>query len=170
MTSRILNLAAIGALILTCALVAQPPGGEGFMRPESGRSPGGERRLEAAAEYLQLTDDQRVEWQGILAQHRETVRREWQELADLRERFRFLAETQDPDLAELGSLALTMHRRSEAMRDLRFSLDERLTSILTPDQLERYEALETARETVRSRGHRGRPHRGAKPDSGGEAG
>ena len=170
MTYRILTLTTLGALVLPLALAAQPPGAGGFMRPEGERFPGGERRLEAAAEYLELTDGQRVEWEGIFAQHRETVRQEWQELADLRQQFRLLADTQDPDLAELGSLALTMHRRTEAMREMRSSLEAQLASILTPEQLEKYEALKAARETVRPRGQRGRPHRGTKPDSGGGAG
>ena len=78
----------------------------------------------------------------------------------------FLAGTQDPDLTELGSLALTMHRGAEAMRNGRTGLNAELASILTPDQLEKFEALETARETVRPRGRKGRLHRSAKPDSG----
>jgi hypothetical protein len=58
-----------------------------------------------------------------------------------------------------------MHRRAEAVRSHRTELTDQLASILTPDQLERFEALQTAREALRPRGKRNRPHRGARPDS-----
>lgn len=167
MRYRTLTITLIGLMILPVALCAQPPGAEGFHRPEEERFPGGERRLEIAADYLELTDGQLVEWEGILDSHRETTRKEWQDLAELRQQFRDLAETENPDLAELGSLALTMHRHTEAIHRGRSDLDNQLASTLTPDQAEKFEALKTARETVRPRGNRGRPHRRAKPDSGG---
>jgi len=167
MRYRTLTITLIGLMILPVALCAQPPGAEGSHGPEDERFPGGERRLEIAADYLELTDGQLVEWEGILDSHRETTRKEWQALAELRQQFRDLAETETPDLAELGSLALTMHRGAEAMQSGRSDLDNQLASILTPDQAEKFEALKTARETVRPRGNRGRPHRRVKPDSGG---
>ena len=167
MRYRTLTITLIGLMILPVALCAQTPGAEGFHSPEEERFPGGERRLEIAADYLELTDGQLVEWEGILDSHRETTRKERQDLAELRQQFRDLAETENPDLAELGSLALTMHRHAEAMHRGRSDLDNQLASILTPDQAEKFEALKTARETVRPRGNRGRPARRAKPDSGG---
>ncbi|NHZ73245.1 MAG: periplasmic heavy metal sensor [Nitrospirae bacterium] len=167
MSNKTLIVTVIGLMILPLALYAQPPGAGGFHGPEEGHFPGGERRLEAAADYLELTDGQRVEWEGILDSHRETVRQEWQDRADLRQQFRDLAEAENPDLTELGSLALTMHRRTEAMRSGRSDLNDQLASILTPDQVEKFEALKAARDTVHPRGKRGRPHHGARPDSGG---
>jgi Spy/CpxP family protein refolding chaperone len=167
MRHRILATAAIGLMVLPMAVYSQPHGGKGFFRPEGEHFLGGDRRLEAAAEYLELTDGQQVEWEGILERHRETVRLEWQGLAELRQQFRDLAETENPDLAELGGIALTMHRGTEAMRDMRSDLNEELQSILTPDQAEKFEALQAARETVRPRGERRRPHHGARSGSGG---
>ena len=159
-------IAAIGLVALPIALIAQPSGRERFPgEEEEGRLPGAERRLEAAADYLELTDGQRVEWEEILDLHRETVRQEWQELAEVRQQFRTLADTENPDLSELGALALTLHRGTEAMHDRRSRLDDELASILSPDQVEKFEALKTARETVRPRGKRGRSHREARPDS-----
>lgn len=167
MRNETLTFTLMGLMILPMALCAQPPGVEGFHGPDNQRYPGGDRRLEVAAEYLELTDGQLSEWEGILDSHRGTMRAEWQDLAELRQQFRDLAETENPDLATLGSLALTMHRRSEAMHRGRSDLDEQLAAILTPDQAEKFEALKTARETVRPRGNRGRAHRRAKPDSSG---
>lgn len=166
MIKTTLTTIAIGIIILPVALIAQPPGAGEFPPPEGGRMPGGERRFEAAAEYLELTDGQRVEWEGLLDRHRETARREWQELAELRQQFRDLAETDDPDLTELGSLALAVHRRTEAMHGRRSDLTDELAAILTPDQVEKFEALKTARETMRPRGRKGRPQREGRPDSG----
>jgi len=88
MSNKTLIATIIGLMILPMALYAQPPGIGGFHGPEEERFPGGDRRLEAAADYLELTDGQRVEWEGILDNHRETVRQEWQDLADLRQQFR----------------------------------------------------------------------------------
>jgi Spy/CpxP family protein refolding chaperone len=167
MSNRTLTVTVIGLIILPMALYGQSPRAEGFLCPQEGRFPDGDRRLEAAAEYLELTDGQQLEWEDTLDAHRQTVSQEWQDLAVLREQFRNLAETNDPDLAELGSLALTMHRRAEEMRGSRSDLNDQLASILTPDQSEKFEALKAARETVRPRGKRERPHRGARPDSGG---
>jgi len=168
MSNKTLTFTVIGLMILPMALCAQPPAAGDFHGPEEERRAGGDRRLEAAVDYLELTDGQRVEWDGILENHRQTVRQEWQDLAELRQQFGDLAETENPDLTELGSLALTMHRRAEAMRGGRSELSDQLASILTPDQVEKFEALKTARETIRPRGKRGRPHRGPEPDSGGE--
>jgi len=167
MRNRTSTITIIGLMILPMALCAQPPGAEGFPGPEEKRYPGGDRRLEAAADYLELTDGQLDEWEGLLDSHRQTVRQEWRDLAELRQQFRDLAETENPDLAELGSLALTMHRRAEAMRGDRSDLEDQLASILTPDQVEKFEALKIARETVRPRGKRGHPHRRARSDSSG---
>ena len=166
MTNRTLIVATIGLMALPMILNAQPFGREHFSGDEQGRLPGAEWRLKAAADYLELTDGQRVEWEQILDHHRETVRLEWQELAEIRRQFRTLADTDTPDLSELGGLALALHRGSETMHDRRSSLDRELASILSPDQVEKFEALKTARETVRTRGKRGRPHREARPESG----
>lgn len=167
MTNRTLIVATIGLMALPMILNAQAFGREHFPGDEEGRLPGAERRLEAAADYLELTDGQRVEWEQILDHHRETMRQEWQELAEIRQQFRTLADTDNPDLSELGGLALALHRGSETMHDRRSSLDRELASILSPDQVEKFEALKTARETVRPRGKRGRQHREARPESGG---
>jgi hypothetical protein len=154
-------------MALPMAVNAQPSGREHLSGDEEGRFPGAERRLEVAADYLELTDGQRIEWEGILDRHRETVRGEWQDLAEIRQQFRTLADTDSPDLAELGGLALTLHRGTEAMHARRSSLEDELASILSPDQVEKLEALKTARETVRPRGKRGHPHRESRPDWGG---
>lgn len=167
MINRTLIVAAIGLITLPMTLNAQPSGRDRFPGDEDDRLPGSERRLEAAADYLELTDGQRVEWEEILDLHRQTVRQEWQDLAEVRQQFRSLADTENPDLSALGALALTLHRGTETMHDRRSSLDDELASILSPDQVEKFEALKTARETVRPRGKRGRPHREAGPDSGG---
>lgn len=165
MNHRIPTTTIFGLILLPMLLAAQPPGIEEFHGREGAPAPGSDRRLEAAADYLELTDGQRVEWEERLDNHKQIAQQEWQEIASLREQFRFLAETEAPDLAELGGIALTMHRRSEAMRSHRTELTDQLASILTPDQLERFEALQTAREALRPRGKRNRPHRGARPDS-----
>ena len=46
---------------------------------------------------MELVDRKRLEWEDTLDAHRQTVRQEWQDLAVLREKFRNLAETDDPD-------------------------------------------------------------------------
>lgn len=165
MNHRIPTITILGLMMLPALLVAQPPGFGEFHGPEAARGPGSDRRLEAAADYLELTDGQRVEWEELLDNHKQLAQQDREEIGALREQFRYLAETEDPDLAELGGIALTMYRRAEAMRSHRTELTDQLASILTPDQLEKFEALQTARETLRPRGNRNRPHRSPRPDS-----
>ncbi len=169
MKHRSLTLSILGLILLPMVLHAQPARPEGLAGSQEARVPGRHHRLEAAADYLQLTGGQRAEWEAVLDHHRQMLGQGWQEVESLRHDLGELAATEDPDLTELGSLALTIHRRSEALRSSRSDLADQLASILTPDQLERFEALKAAREMVRPRDRSGYPHRGARPDSGDRA-
>ena len=162
----ILTAALVGAIAATPA-IAQPPDfavypGEDV--PGHGRLR--EDRMAKMVEYLELSDSQTVEWEAITNQHQEVTRARWERVGQLREQFRSLADQDNPNLEQVGQVALELHREMESARASRGEVFTELRQILTPEQAERFDALKAAREFSGDRGRRGR--RGARPskDSG----
>ena len=150
MTSILLCLGAVGLVW------AQPPDYAVFPGDDDARF--SERRAERLAkmtEYLELSDAQVDQWQEITALHQETMRSRWERIGDLRDEFGALADQEDPNLEQIGQIALDLHREMESGRASREGLLTELETILTPDQSERLEALKTARELGGERRHRG---------------
>jgi Spy/CpxP family protein refolding chaperone len=154
MNMRKISLLAAAALIL----VSLPPvtaQSQGFARPRDGRGPGGERtgaaRLETLAEELDLSEEQSAKWQKTIDEHFQSREATHKQIADLREEFNRLAETEDPDLERLGEIALILHREVQDTRPLRQQLVSELKGILTPEQLERFDSLLASRQFPRSR-------------------
>ena len=135
---------------------AQPPDFAVFPGDERAREGRGqEGRLEKMTEYLELSDSQVTEWQAITEQHTEAMRARWEYVGVLRQEFGELADREDTDLAQLGQLALDLHREMKTARSSRGDHIQRLEEILTPDQAAKFEALKAARELSGDRGHRG---------------
>lgn len=144
-------------LVTTVTLArAQPPDFAVYPGEEEGRQ--GRRegdRLERMTEYLELSEAQVTEWQAIAGQHKETMQSRWEHIGDLRNEFRQLADQDDPNLEQLGQLALDLHREMETARASRGALADELQAILTPEQTEKFEALKAAGEIAGGRRHRG---------------
>jgi Spy/CpxP family protein refolding chaperone len=111
-------------------------------------------RFERVAQFLELDADQAEQWLQIVEneQSRSVLRHD--EIVDLRSRFRDQAESDTPDLESLGQIALDVYHQLEASRQDHEQMKSELESILTPEQLDRFEALEAAR------GFSGPKHRG----------
>lgn len=135
---------------------AQPPDFAVFPGDERAREGRGhEARLEKMTEYLELSDSQVAEWQAITEQHTEAMRARWEQVGVLRQEFGALADQDDPDLTQLGQLALDLHREMKTARSSRADHIQKLEEVLTPDQATKFEALKAARELAGDRSHRG---------------
>jgi len=147
MTKRyILSIAIITVLI---GLLASALSAQAFGRgPEHDRAAGWEPtwKFERMASYLELDEQQADQWLGVVEQHFTEASSHHDVLAELRRQFRQQAEMDEPDLYTLGRIALEIHTEMEASRVEREQMKSDLESILTPDQLDRFEALRTARE------------------------
>ena len=148
---------------------AQPPGSGPFGGDEGFRGAGWRaNRMARLAEYLDLSESQIAEWQAVQDQHFEGVPDRLEvssNVADWREEFRALAAEETPDLELLGRLALDIHRAQESFRESRQQLTDELERILTPEQAEKFEALEAARDISGHRGRRSARHRRTSTDS-----
>lgn len=163
------NKALFAILVITGAAAAlawaQPPDYAVFPgdeRPRHDRS--ADDRLARMAEYLELSDAQATEWQAITKRHIDAMFVQRERIESLGSDFRGLADQQDPDLAELGQMALDLHREMESARSSRGQLLIDLEEILTPEQAERFAALKAAREFAGNRGHRGPRDRRPAPN------
>jgi Spy/CpxP family protein refolding chaperone len=111
-----------------------------------------EHRLDRLAEYLELSDAQRVEAEAL----RERV------FADVKERIATagatfetiheMAAAENPDATAIGELVIQMHRDREAMREAHDAFRAELVALLTPEQVERLEAWEAAHPWGEHRG------------------
>lgn len=121
-----------------------------------------ESRMDRMVEYLELSESQVAQWQSILESRASAVpdRQEVAEnLAAWQEEFRTLANQENPDLEQLGQIALDIHRAHESRRDSRNQLLSDLQTVLTPEQSEKLEALRAAKEFAAPHGRQGRRHR-----------
>ena len=161
MTNRSIILGAIAALMIGCvayALSAQPPDRD-FDQEWTGDW-NHSRRLERITQYLDLDANQAEQWLEIIddQQDRRTARRD--QIMELRARFKETADQSSPDLEVLGQMALDIYTELEASRLERDQVKSDLDSILTPEQRERFEALQAARDFSGPKHHRGsKPHR-----------
>lgn len=160
---------ALSLFALTASTgLAQPPGSGPFGGDEGSRGAAWQAdRMARVAEYLELSESQIAEWQAVQNQHFEGVqdRREVSSnVAAWRDEFRALAAEETPDLEHLGQLALDIHRAHESVRESRQQLTDELERILTPEQAEKFEALEAARDIAGHRGRRSARHRRTSTD------
>lgn len=157
---------------LTTALAGWAQPSDSAVFPGDGpREPGRwhAQRMERMVEYLELSESQTLEWQAILDAHRTAApdRQQTEEMVEAwQEEFRTLADQAEPDLERLGQLALDIHRSRESRSLSRERLFTELRSVLTPEQSDKLDALQAARELSHPRrdGRGPRQHRGA-PDS-----
>jgi periplasmic protein CpxP/Spy len=119
---------------------------------------------------LDLTEEQQVAVRALFEQHRaerQGVREQHQEL---RRQLRELSQQPDADATEVGRLTLQLEAQRQEARASMTALKAQIQDLLTPEQLERYQALEQERQQRfeqrregRGEGFReGRPH-GRRP-------
>ena len=160
-----LTLTAVAVL----ASWAQPPDSPSFGGEEGDRFERlQEDRMVRMIEYLELSESQTIEWQAIADRHTETApdRGEmFKSIGTWREEFRVLAADDNPDLERLGQLALDIHTAHESLRASREQFHTELQTVLTPEQADKLEALEAAKEFSGRRGRKSPRHRRSSTDS-----
>ncbi|HEV2844142.1 MAG TPA: periplasmic heavy metal sensor [Thermoanaerobaculia bacterium] len=133
-------------LVLTAflALVALPFAAEA----QPGRAPGDVlRNPRALARYLRLTPAQIETAKGLQQELKAAVEPLRETQKSLREALRAELGAASPNACEVGEAALALHDNREKIRAEIEEFDDKLSAILTPAQLARYEALkETARQ------------------------
>lgn len=156
MTRRSLPILLLAGslLLLAVPLLAQPPGGGPGAGLGGGPFAGSRahgRPGERLAEFLDLTADQRVQWDALHQELRDSLRPLFEEQRTLAEELRGLLEQSSPDAAAVGSVVIRQHDNRQTMQAAHEDLEEQLKAILTPEQLDRFEAFKAARPF----GHRG---------------
>ena len=143
----------IGITILGVALCAAPADAQRRQGQGEGRGRGG-----AAIEYLGLDEQQQEQWRVLEAQHREDMKPLHEEGRVLRQRVRESLEADEPEIlvGEAAKAAYAHKKRVEAARQ---AFEAQLSSVLSPEQQEKFEAYTAARGARRM----GRPHRMRRP-------
>jgi Spy/CpxP family protein refolding chaperone len=145
----LLLLAGLAGLATAAVLVAQP--GPGRHCP-MGAAMGGpmaerflEHRLDRLAEYLELSDAQRVEAEALRDRFFADAQERIATAGTTFETIHEMAGAENPDATAIGELVIQMHRDREAMREAHDAFRAELVALLTPEQVERLEAWEAAR-------------------------
>ncbi len=164
LTSRTLSyLAATAVALAPVVAVAQAPRGERYgerHREHHGEHRGRSHMKERVVQYLELDEQQLAAWNEIQDEIDSLERDSVAELRDIHRRIDDELASADPDAESLGLMMIEAHGSRQALRTLREDFNERVTSILRADQLERWEALRAMRPE-RGRGPHGRrSHRG----------
>lgn len=143
---------AAAALVLTglaaIPSIAQPPGppaGGGFPGAAAGHGPG-ELPLRALTAFLDLSDAQVEETRALLRDLGAELRPLAEEARSLREELAALLDAGDPDPAEVGALVVELHAIGDQVRAARDGFDADFTALLDPEQAERWQILQEARE------------------------
>lgn len=162
---KLITVIALTLLAAPLALTAQPQKAwEPFGEPAGPRHRAFEQRFQGLADYLELSEEQVVQCQALFQQHREEAELRHRRAAELRQEFRDLAAATSPDLETIGGVALEMHREMESLRGLREQFVSDVEALLTPDQIEKFEAFRAARDVVGPRrGGHGRGRFGDRP-------
>ena len=159
--TRTATLTALTAfLLLTGIAVSQPAGFDSSDRGGFGpRDDRHERRLETMTEYLDLTEAQTYEWETLSASQRESRGASFDALRDGQEALQEILESGAPDATRVGEIVIDLHNQRRSIQAQREADLESLKQILTPDQVEKLDAMMAAKEFGRERGPRGRGHR-----------
>ncbi len=130
-----------------------PPGTQSGMGPgmgpQSGMPGGGPAAL---VEYLGLTETQAEQWQALHEDFFTSNQALFDQRRDLQDQLHELLATDNSDAGQVGTLVLSIRGVSDQIRAAHDQLQEDLKALLTPDQVEKFEAFLAARASM---GHRG---------------
>jgi len=99
-------------------------------------------RVEHAIEVLDLSAQQVEEWREAHEARWASRTGGFEDGHDLYERIQELAAAEDPDPTAIGELVIEAHRRREAARAEHDAFQSELMAILTPEQQERFQAMQ----------------------------
>ena len=158
----------IGVLLLA-AIPALAQGGPDRRGMHGGQPPaGGEPPIERMLERLELTEDQRVEIDALLAQARESDRGKMEQLREHRQEMKQLLEADEVDE---GAYRRAAQQAGELEADLALARSRTMKQVraqLTPEQQAQAEKMKERRGDMRRGSMRGRggPAAGRHPRGG----
>lgn len=156
-------------LILAVAMLATAPAGAQDERGEWGGAWAGgdhprlermhERRLERLTVVLDLNEQQVEQWEEAHAARLANRGSGRDEIRGLHEQIKEMTSSSKPDPTAIGELVIQAHQKMAAARAEREAFHAELMTILTPEQQERFEAIQEMRPERGRQGHRGRHDR-----------
>ncbi len=104
-----------------------------------------ERHLDRMVEALELDDGQKAQVEVILTESRDrhAARREGAQAKQ--EMLQSLLDSNSPDPAEVGALMIEIHQSRQQMSAEREQVHAEISALLTPDQLQRLDAVKEMR-------------------------
>lgn len=164
---RVILLITAAALVAALPLAAQPPAAGGG--PGAGEAFGAAPRLHRAlAAFLELTEEQIEAARALRTEARAEAEPLITQLRRQGEALRALLDSANPDPAAVGQAILTLHELKGELRALRESYEADFEALLTPEQLDRFEAFKAAMRALRHgrAGRRGPGPAGGPPEPG----
>jgi Spy/CpxP family protein refolding chaperone len=116
-----------------------------------GESRFGQRGLRGITRYLDLNEDQVEQLTAMLEQNRAKALPLFQGIRAQHERIQALTNSANPDPTTIGNLVLSIHSDRHALGRIHAELLGDFRTILTPEQLSRYEELVAAGPDRRAR-------------------
>lgn len=162
-------IAAVALLLTPLALMAQPQSNHS-MRP--GGPMGGDPmdRIERLVEFLELSDAQRVQIEESMVSRREDRQAAAETLRSSNETLQRMLGGESPDATAVGTKVIEIHGLRQQMGADQKAQMTALRDLLTPEQVQKLDALIAARDFARSdrgpRGERKGRHDGANRPSG----
>jgi Spy/CpxP family protein refolding chaperone len=148
------SVIAVALLALTSAAFAQGPGPRGRRPDDGGGRPGFGPSPEQLAERLNLSDDQKAQWQSLREKQRDATKPLFDGARQAHEAFQNALEAAHPDVTNVGQAALAVHAAEKKLHEAQQAAFEEMKSILTPEQREK---LEQSRERGQGGLRRGGP-------------
>jgi Spy/CpxP family protein refolding chaperone len=148
MRKTILTAIPVAFLMVATMAFAQP--GQG--RPGRGNGPGGGAKA-GPIEFLGLDEAQTEAWNAFHEEFRAAVEPIHEARQALQVQLREALDAETANATAIGQLMIDAQKLRAEVVALRDQLDENLKSILTPDQLAKFEAFRAAR--THTRGARG---------------
>src|SRR5947207_5250494 len=133
------TIIAVAAVVLALAgvhiaAVAQPHGMHDEMRAH----------VEAAANYLNLTTEQRASWDAAIADVESQTAALSTKNRALQKQLHDALGAASPDACSVGSLAIQSHAAMDQLKTAHESMISKLGSYLTPDQKSKFDAYVAA--------------------------
>ena len=118
------------------------PGYGGGPGPGFGGGPGSGPRVDVLVNYLQLTADQKTAWEKAHADFQAATQALHDQQIALREKLGEALKGTDP--CAIGTLMLQIRAIGDQVETAHDALEQRLASILTPEQKAKYDAFQAA--------------------------